>query len=70
MGRIKENLLRMAAIVLLLGVCLTECAGISQFQKIAREMGQPAGQENFMRADGPAPAPGPSPFPHVRFTIS
>jgi hypothetical protein len=60
----------MAAILLLVGVCLTELAGISRFQKIAKGMGQPALQENFMRADGPAPTPGPSPFPRVRLTVS
>lgn len=70
MGRTGENHSRMAAILVLVGVCLTEWAGISQFQKIAKGMSQSALQENFMRADGPAPAPGPSPFPHARFTVS
>jgi hypothetical protein len=69
MGRTRENHSRMAAILLLLGVCLTEWAGISQFQKIAKGMGQPAGRENFMRAEGPLPPPGPPPI-HVRFTVS
>ena len=70
MGRTRKSHFRMAAILLLVGVCLTEWAGISQFQKIAKGTGQPALQENFMRADGPAPTPGPSPFPHVRLTVS
>lgn len=70
MGRTRENHSRMAAILLLVGVCLTEWAGISQFQKIAKGTGQPAGQENFMLAEGPMPAPGPPPLPHVRFTVS
>jgi hypothetical protein len=70
MGRSRENHSRMAAILLLVGVCLTESAGISPFQKIAKGTGQPAGLGNFMLAEGPAPAPGPSPIPHVRFTVS
>jgi len=70
MGRTRKSHFRMAAILLLVGVCVTELAGISWFQKIAKGMGQPALQENFMRADGPAPTPGPSPFPRVRLTVS
>jgi hypothetical protein len=70
MGRTRENHSRMAAILLLVGVCLTEWAGISQFQKIAKGMGQSAGLGNFMLAEGPLPPPGPAPVPHVRFTVS
>jgi hypothetical protein len=70
MGRTRKNHFRMAAILLLAGVCLTEWAGIARFQKTAKATGQPALQENFMRADGPAPTPGPSPLPHVRLTVS
>jgi hypothetical protein len=70
MGRTRENHSRMAAILLLAGVSLTEWAGISQFQKIAKGMGQSAGLGNFMLAEGPLPPPGPPPIPHVRFTVS
>jgi hypothetical protein len=69
MGR-RENHSRMGAILLLAGVCLTEWAGISQFQKIAKGMGQSAGLGNFMLAEGPLPAPGPPPVPRVRLTVS
>jgi hypothetical protein len=70
MKRAKRNHFRMTAILLLAGACVVQLAGISQFQKGAKGRSQPAGQGNFMLADGPTPPPVPPPLPHVRFTIS